>query len=167
MLIFERVTAQDTNPTSQTREGEGGSSPALRDAYDLFADLCLLTRVQGGAAGGMGSLLAGVGGREWKGEVGLLRGCVVGRVFGLELLESLLGGFEGCLKEVSLVSPWYEMYTDNLIAPGTCRAVTQLPLPPPRPQPHGKILLIPSDTPHHPPHLPPHPVILGPAARRM
>lgn len=117
MLIFERVTAEDAHPAPPQAEGGGGGfSPALADAYDLFADLCLLTRVPGGAVmGGMGNLFTPIGGREREGEVMLLRGCVVGRVFGLELVESLVGGFEGCLKAVSRGVPCVVVYADTLL----------------------------------------------------
>lgn len=102
MLIFERVTTEDAR--EEARKGEG-FSPALQDAYDLLSDLCLLTRVPGATStttNSLGNLFASVVGNEQPGQVKLLRNLGgVGRTFGLELVESLVGGFEGCLKAVS------------------------------------------------------------------
>lgn len=95
----------DTQQQTPSSKYERGFSPALRDAYDLFADLCILTRVQGVPSSSLGNLFAAIGGgeRDQDGEkVRLLKGLNgLGRTFGLELVESLVGGFEGCLKAVS------------------------------------------------------------------
>lgn len=105
MLIFERVTTEDAQDTPQGKEG---FSPALQDAYDLLSDLCLLTRVSGATlttTGSLGNLFASIAEHEQQGEVKLLKNLSgVGRTFGLELVESLVGGFEGCLKAVRLAA---------------------------------------------------------------
>lgn len=101
MLIFERVVAEDAHhpPTDPT----SGFSPALQDAYDLFSDLCLLTRTQGAASSSLGNLFGAIAGKQNEGEkVRMLKSLSgVGKTFGPELIESLVGGFEGCLKAVS------------------------------------------------------------------
>ncbi|GHJ88999.1 hypothetical protein NliqN6_5401 [Naganishia liquefaciens] len=99
MLIFERVVAEDKQH-SPTEPPSGTFSPALQDAYDLFSDLCLLTRSQGAGTLGLGNLFGAIGANQNEGgKVRLLKNLSgVGKAFGLELIESLLGGFEGCLK---------------------------------------------------------------------
>jgi hypothetical protein len=101
MLIFERVVTEDAHhpPT----EPASAFSPALQDAYDLFSDLCLLTRTQGAPSTSLGALFGAIAGKQNEGEkVRMLKSLGgVGKTFGLELIESLVGGFEGCLKAVS------------------------------------------------------------------
>ena len=102
MLIFERVVAEDTQHPP-TEAPSGTFSPALQDAYDLFSDLCLLTRSHGAGTLGLGNLFDAIGvNQNAGGKVQLLKNLsVVGKEFGLELIESLVGGFEGCLKAAS------------------------------------------------------------------
>jgi hypothetical protein len=101
MLIFERVVAEDAH--HQPTEPSSAFSPALQDAYDLFSDLCLLTRTQGTPTTSLGTLFGAIAGKQNEGEkVRMLKSLNgVGKTFGLELIESLVGGFEGCLKAVS------------------------------------------------------------------
>ena len=166
MLIFERVVAEDKQH-SPTEPPSGTFSPALQDAYDLFSDLCLLTRSQGAGTLGLGNLFGAIGANQNEGgKVRLLKNLSgVGKAFGLELIESLLGGFEGCLKAVSLWT--IDTLTAETIptASSASRLAQKWPVSSPRPQPNGKILILSPDPAHNPAHFPSSPIIPRSSAR--
>jgi hypothetical protein len=105
MLIFDRLS-NDEAP------GEGGLvlqlptqpptevtvSPAVMDAYCVLSDLCLLTARSGGSG-----LLSWGGGDKEKPK--LLTLSNLQRTFGLELIESILSGYEEPVKQVSTSLP--------------------------------------------------------------
>ncbi|KAL7422319.1 Endocytosis and vacuole integrity protein [Cryptotrichosporon argae] len=95
MLIFDRVIAEDpaaasrplalpTDPPTETV-----LTPAAMDAFGILSDLCLLT------AGGGSSGFWGGGDKE---KPRLLKLGSLSRTFGLELIESILGGYEVVVK---------------------------------------------------------------------
>jgi hypothetical protein len=69
-------------------------SPAVMDAYCVLSDLCLLTARSGGSG-----LLSWGGGDKEKPK--LLTLSNLQRTFGLELIESILSGYEEPVKQVS------------------------------------------------------------------
>lgn len=100
MLVFDRISldvvvaeAPLTLPTDPPSELT--VTPSAMDAYEILSDLCLHTATS--ASGGM-SLW---GGAE-KEKPRILKLGSLQRTFGLELIESILGGYE---KEIKQVSP--------------------------------------------------------------
>ncbi|WVF67919.1 hypothetical protein IAT40_002681 [Kwoniella sp. CBS 6097] len=103
MLIFERVS-----PSSSTSSANDETipltlpadpphelliTPSALDAYNIFSDLCLLTASTG--SGGSGFHLWGGGEKE---KPKLLKLSSLHRTFGLELIESILSGYEEGVK---------------------------------------------------------------------
>ena len=99
MVIFDRVSTDDSVPLLplELPQADGKLeiklTPASMDAYDLFSDLCLLT-----ASSGSGFSLWSKG-NELKPK--LLKLSHLQRTFGLELIESILSGYESRVKEVN------------------------------------------------------------------
>jgi hypothetical protein len=116
MLIFDRISADPTPipgsglmlalPTDPPTETE--VSPAVMDAYCILSDLCLLTARSGGSG-----LLSWGGGDKEKPK--LLTLSNLQRTFGLELIESILSGYEEPVKQVghSLPSPECELISSD------------------------------------------------------
>ncbi|KAJ9101494.1 hypothetical protein QFC19_005145 [Naganishia cerealis] len=106
------VTPEDAGPSPPIPSEVNIDSlpPALQDAYTLLSDLCILARPPPGRSGGFLSILGSSGVRESEGdEIRSLRLLTtttgigtagIGRTFSLELVESVVAGFEGCLKAV-------------------------------------------------------------------
>jgi len=98
MLVFDRISS-DTTPASNALSlpteppTEITISDFGLDAFNLFSDLCILTA--GGSGGGFG--LWG-GSKEDKPK--LLKLSSLQRTFGLELVESVLSGYEEGVKQV-------------------------------------------------------------------
>lgn len=97
MVVFDRVTTDTstvavplTLPTEPPTELT--ITPSAKDAFDLFSDLCILT-----AESGSGFSLWG-GGKHDKPK--LLKLSSLQRTFGLELIESVLSGYEEGVKQV-------------------------------------------------------------------
>jgi hypothetical protein len=101
MLVFDRISA---DPTPESGAGltlslptdpptEVSVSPAVMDAYCVLSDLCLLTARSGGSG-----LLSWGGGDKEKPK--LLTLSNLQRTFGLELIESILSGYEEPVKQV-------------------------------------------------------------------
>jgi hypothetical protein len=113
MLVFDRISsnAEDSKaeaeadnmtlslPTEPPRDMS--ISPSCMDAYCILSDLCLLTSRSGSGAGS--SLLSWGGGEKEKPKLLLLSN--LQRTFGLELIESILSGYEESVKTVSQTSP--------------------------------------------------------------
>ncbi|WWD20641.1 hypothetical protein CI109_105117 [Kwoniella shandongensis] len=106
MLIFDRVST-DPSPSSSSSETtllpltfatepptELHISPSAMDTFNIFSDLCLLTA----SAGSHGSSFSLWGGGE-KEKPRLLKLNTLHRTFGLELIESILSGYEEGVKQ--------------------------------------------------------------------
>ncbi|WVQ95482.1 hypothetical protein IAU59_002579 [Kwoniella sp. CBS 9459] len=103
MLIFERVSPSSNDPSTSDGKitlalpsdppSELQVSPSALDAYNIFSDLCLLTASAG--SGGSGFHLWGGGEKE---KPKLLKLSSLHRTFGLELIESILSGYEEGVK---------------------------------------------------------------------
>ena len=101
MLVFDRISTDAGNPdVALSLPGEAGSevmlTPSGLDAFNILSDLCLLTST---SAGGMS--LWGGGEKE---KPRLLKLGSLQRTFGLELIESILGGYEQDIKQVRTIS---------------------------------------------------------------
>ena len=99
MLVFDRISSDITEPSlpltlSAEPEEQVMLTPSAMDAYNIFADLCLLT-----AGGGSSGFSLWGGGKEAKPRV--LKLNTLQRTFGLELIESVLSGYEEAVKKVS------------------------------------------------------------------
>ncbi|KAK8850458.1 hypothetical protein IAR55_004376 [Kwoniella newhampshirensis] len=100
MLIFDRVSLSSesdrtlplTLPTDTLTELQ--VSPSALDTYSIFSDLCLLTASTG--SHGSGFSLWGGGEKE---KPRLLKLSTLHRTFGLELIESILSGYEEGVKK--------------------------------------------------------------------
>lgn len=99
MLVFDRLAIpDDAIATLDLPDGPIQITPAALDAYYIFSDLCLLT-----ARSGSGGILHwGAGTEEEKPR--LLKLSHLHRTFGLELIESILSGYEEGVKKVSYAS---------------------------------------------------------------
>ncbi|WWC92223.1 uncharacterized protein L201_007177 [Kwoniella dendrophila CBS 6074] len=116
MLIFDRLspplsasttaTNTETDTISITLPSEPEPtelmiSPSALDAYNLFSDLCLLTASSSSTgtatAGGSGFHLWSTGEKEVKPN--LIKLSSLHRTFGLELIESILSGYEDSVKK--------------------------------------------------------------------
>lgn len=105
MLVFDRMstdTAVGETPTLLlTLPGETPTeitvTPSALDAYCVLSDLCLLT-ARSGSGSGTGLLGWGSGDKE---KPKLLKLSNLQRTFGLELIESILSGYEEAVKQVS------------------------------------------------------------------
>lgn len=101
ILIFDRVsTAKEGASVSLELQGDHGEpgrtvqvTPSAADAFRIFADLCLLTA---GGGTGVGISLFGSGGKE---RPQLLHLSGLSRTFGLELIESILSGYQEGVKQ--------------------------------------------------------------------
>jgi hypothetical protein len=106
MLVFDRLSTDESvgeTPTlalqlPDTTPTEVHVTPSAMDAYCVLSDLCLLT-ARSGSGGGSG--LLGWGGSD-KEKPKLLKLTSLQRTFGLELIESILSGYEDAVKQVSL-----------------------------------------------------------------
>lgn len=113
MLVFDRLSDTDTSTTSDASgmgSGEQEELPVITlpgdeptevkvtrsqlDAYHILSDLCLLTAST--SSGG----LWGSGGDKDKERPMVLRLGSLQRTFGLELIESILSGYEESVKQV-------------------------------------------------------------------
>ncbi|WRT70613.1 uncharacterized protein IL334_007611 [Kwoniella shivajii] len=99
MLIFDRLPTPNSTetvslslPTDPVTKTE--VSPSALDAYYIFSDLCLLTASAGSGASGFH--LWGGGEKE---KPNLLKLQNLHRTFGLELIESILSGYEESVKK--------------------------------------------------------------------
>jgi hypothetical protein len=98
MLVFDRISSDsqelDDTPLSLPTDPptEYAVSASALDAYNVLSDLCLHTAT---SAGGMS--LWGGGEKE---KPRILKLGSLQRTFGLELIESILGGYEKEIKEV-------------------------------------------------------------------
>ncbi len=103
MLVFERVTAEDTersSPSATAGSSDGDaptdlhdshSTPCLSDAIAVFADLCGLTSNAGRSRADKSKAY----------EPSLLRVETIPRTFGFELIEGVLGSFGEIIREAS------------------------------------------------------------------
>ncbi|WVW80931.1 hypothetical protein I302_102922 [Kwoniella bestiolae CBS 10118] len=101
MLIFDRLSLPSSSdastiplnlPTDPVTELQ--ISPSAYDAYNIFADLCLLT-ASAGSSGGLH-----LWGNSEKGlKPNLLKLHNLNKTFGLELIESILSGYEDSVKK--------------------------------------------------------------------
>jgi hypothetical protein len=100
MLIFDRTSAPSTPtdtvllpltlPTDPPTDLQ--ITPAAMDAFSIFSDLCLLTSIGDHKSGGD------------KEKPRILNLTSLHRTFGLELVESILSGYEEGVKQVSAKS---------------------------------------------------------------
>jgi hypothetical protein len=107
MLVFDRISlhvpdagagANDVALSLPTEPpAEMSISPSCMDAYCILSDLCLLTSRSGSGSGS--GLLSWGGGEKEKPKLLLLSN--LQRTFGLELIESILSGYEESVKQVS------------------------------------------------------------------
>ncbi|WVR08607.1 hypothetical protein IAU60_005662 [Kwoniella sp. DSM 27419] len=122
MLIFDRVSSMaiqaDVESTSKQRSLTLPSEPPTElqltasalDTYYIFSDLCLLTAAAG--SGGSGFSLWGGGEKE---KPKLLKLNNLHRTFGLELIESILSGYEEGVKKRSELSFLLQRSLDPLL----------------------------------------------------
>lgn len=100
MLVFDRLSTDTAvGETATLGLSLGGDeptevhvTPSAMDAYCVLSDLCLLTARSGGG-------LLGWGGGD-KEKPKLLKLSSLQRTFGLELIESILSGYEDAVKQV-------------------------------------------------------------------
>lgn len=97
MLIFNRIatdTSQASVPLSLPTDPptEVVLNPSAIDAFNIFSDLCLLTSSHSGT----GLSLWGTGEKE---KPRILRLSSLQKTFGLELIESILSGYEEGVKQ--------------------------------------------------------------------
>lgn len=101
MLVFDRLSSdtaiEEAATLPLTLGGESVTeiriTPSAMDAYCVLSDLCLLTARSGGG-------LLGWGGGD-KEKPKLLKLSSLQRTFGLELIESILSGYEDAVRKVS------------------------------------------------------------------
>lgn len=97
MVIFDRISSDHSDPSvplilPTDPPTELVVTPSAMDAFNLFSDLCILT-----AGYSAGFSLWG-GGKDEKPK--LLKLSSLSRTFGLELVESVLSGYEEAVKKV-------------------------------------------------------------------
>ena len=133
MLVFDRVGVEDAQPTpvpSSPLKSADLTVPATPgtltlptdpptelqlslsalDAYSIFSDLCLLTLNASPNPGSVSSFLSlGSGGNKEKPR--MLKLSSLNRTFGLELIESVLSGFENGVKKVRSFSDFTDLST--------------------------------------------------------
>lgn len=102
MLVFDRISSDTTPPTIPLKldtdpPTEIAVSASGLDAFNLFSDLCILT-----AGGGSSGFSLWGGSKEDKPR--LLKLSSLQRTFGLELIESVLSGYEDGVKKVRAIS---------------------------------------------------------------
>jgi len=100
MLVFDRITSDPSPPSIALNlptepPTEMTISASGLDAFNLFSDLCILT-----AGGGSGGFSLWGGSKEEKPK--LLKLSSLQRTFGLELIESVLSGYEEGVKKVRI-----------------------------------------------------------------
>ena len=99
MVVFDRVASpaagQPTLPLTLKTDppAELNLSANAMDTYNILSDLCLLTAAQPSSSGFWGG-----GGDKEKPK--LLKLSSLSRTFGLELIESILSGYEEGVKKV-------------------------------------------------------------------
>ena len=102
MVIFDRIAKDDLEPLLPVKmDGPDAEevlvTPAALDAYNIFSDLCLLT-AKGTTSGGFS-----LWGKTEDVKPVLLKLSSLQRTFGLELIESILSGYENSVKQVRMV----------------------------------------------------------------
>ena len=100
MVVFDRILLDLYEPNTPLTlptdpPTELTISASAMDAFNIFSDLCILT------AGGSGGFASWVGGKDEKPK--LLKLSSLQRTFGLELIESVLSGYEEAVKRVSFI----------------------------------------------------------------
>ncbi|ORX41097.1 guanine nucleotide exchange factor in Golgi transport N-terminal-domain-containing protein [Kockovaella imperatae] len=98
MVIFDRIAKDTSTPLLPLTligpdSGEVLVTPAGLDAYHIFSDLCLLT------ARGTGTGSFSLWGKAEDVKPVLLKLSALQRTFGLELIESILSGYESSVKQ--------------------------------------------------------------------
>ena len=101
MVIFDRIAKDESVPLLPLKLDDADEkdilvTPAALDAYNIFSDLCLLT-AKGTASGGFS-----LWGKTEDVKPVLLKLNSLQRTFGLELIESILSGYESTVKQVSI-----------------------------------------------------------------
>lgn len=102
MVIFDRISSDRTDPSvplilPTDPPTETVVTASGMDAYNLFSDLCILT------AGHTAGFSLWGSGKEEKPK--LLKLSSLSRTFGLELVESVLSGYEEAVKKVCPLNP--------------------------------------------------------------
>lgn len=98
MLVFNRVATDTIAPSIPLSlhtdpPTEITLTPSAMDAFNIFSDLCLLTSSSGGGSG------LSLWGSSEKEKPKLLKLSSLQKTFGLELIESILSGFEEGVKQ--------------------------------------------------------------------
>ncbi|EJT47942.1 hypothetical protein A1Q1_03177 [Trichosporon asahii var. asahii CBS 2479] len=97
MVVFDRVSVEDdptetlTLPSDPPEEVQ--VTPAVKDAYYILSDLCVLTAAAPSASG------LSLWTSSEKEKPVMLKLQSLQRTFGLELIESILSGYEGVVKK--------------------------------------------------------------------
>lgn len=99
MTVFDRVAIDHTEPDVPLTLPEDPPvelliTPCVMDSFSILSDLCLLT-----VGGGSGSGLMSWGSTD-KEKPRMLKLSSLQRTFGLELIESILSGYEEGIKKV-------------------------------------------------------------------
>lgn len=104
MLVFDRISAPTdaahielSLPTDPPTELH--LTPYAMDAFNVLSDLCLLTAGVSSTSGFGGIFGASAGPDKEKPR--LLKLSQLSRTLGLELVESVLGGYQDAIKQVS------------------------------------------------------------------
>lgn len=97
MVVFDRVSVEDDPTETLTLPSEPPESvqvtPAVKDAYLILSDLCVLTAAAPSASG------LSLWTSSEKEKPVMLKLQSLQRTFGLELIESILSGYEGVVKK--------------------------------------------------------------------
>ena len=99
MVVFDRIAKDTSTPLLPVKLNDPEPkevlvTPAALDAYNIFSDLCLLT-ARGSGSGGFS-----IWGKAEDVKPVLLKLNSLQRTFGLELVESILSGYESVVKQV-------------------------------------------------------------------
>lgn len=97
MVVFDRVSVEDDPTETLTLPSDSPESvqvtPAVKDAYLILSDLCVLTAAAPSASG------LSLWTSSEKEKPVMLKLQSLQRTFGLELIESILSGYEGVVKK--------------------------------------------------------------------